>query len=718
MSYLHEHPARPDPAVAAHRGPGAELGRRLRLGRRRLGAPRRFLILGTRGRLVLRARAHADARERARSLRCIGADGAARGRAHRRDRTRAARPRTTRRCSRWRWPPARRRARPARALAALPEVAASARTCSTSPSTSRRFGGWGRGLRCARRRAGTTDRPPDRLAYQAVKYRQPRRLVAPRPAPPRAPGRAGPRGNPTLAVSRRARAAVRVDRPRRRRAPALPRLVRAFARAQARDDAARESAALDPRVRPAARGVPTETSTAPEVWEALLPRHAMTALMRNLAHDDRGRAARARCRRGTARGRSALGDARAAAPRARAPARGAGRAADLRAGSRRARQAARGSRSAQIVDALDAAFYPAFGNVEPTGSAHAARARRVGLDDRRRRSPACRASRRASRRRRWRWSRRRPSRTTSSSRSRGPAAGPVAPRGGGDDGLTPLAISPRQRLDDGVATVDGLPFGGTDCALPMLLGAGARLPVDIFWSTRTARPGRATSTRSRRCASTASRWASRAKLVVVGMDVERVHDRRPGRRRHARRRRFRHRDAVGHRRLRPRRALKRARRACAGMIAVMPWIPPLDESGAPEGSRATADAHAATGGRVTNMKWTLAHSPAALDALLEWYPLHDEVVPFLGERAHDPVLPRDLGRDRLPDLLDVLPPPADRRRRGSRRARARRARRADRRLRPPARHRPARGRRRELRRSPGRALRRRADRRCSPRSGR
>ena len=64
----------------------------------------------------------------------------------------------------------------------------------------------------------------------------------------------------------------------------------------------------------------------------------------------------------------------------------------------------------------------------------------------------------------------------------------------------------------------------------------------------------------------------------------------------------------------------------------MPWIPPLEESDAPEASRATADAHAATGGRMTNMKWTLAHDPAALDALLEWYPLHERVVPILGER--------------------------------------------------------------------------------------
>jgi len=64
----------------------------------------------------------------------------------------------------------------------------------------------------------------------------------------------------------------------------------------------------------------------------------------------------------------------------------------------------------------------------------------------------------------------------------------------------------------------------------------------------------------------------------------------------------------------------------------MPWIPPLEESDAPEASRATADAHAATGGRMTNMKWTLAHSPVALEALLQWYPLYDEVVPLLGER--------------------------------------------------------------------------------------
>lgn len=36
------------------------------------------------------------------------------------------------------------------------------------------------------------------------------------------------------------------------------------------------------------------------------------------------------------------------------------------------------------------------------------------------------------------------------------------------DELTPLTISPHQRLDDIVRETNALPFGGTDCSLPML----------------------------------------------------------------------------------------------------------------------------------------------------------------------------------------------------------------------------------------------------------
>jgi alkylhydroperoxidase family enzyme len=64
----------------------------------------------------------------------------------------------------------------------------------------------------------------------------------------------------------------------------------------------------------------------------------------------------------------------------------------------------------------------------------------------------------------------------------------------------------------------------------------------------------------------------------------------------------------------------------------MARIRPLNLDEADPAARAELEHHAATFGRVTNMKRTLAHSPVALHALMQWYPLRDAVVPFLGER--------------------------------------------------------------------------------------
>jgi 60 kDa SS-A/Ro ribonucleoprotein len=47
-------------------------------------------------------------------------------------------------------------------------------------------------------------------------------------------------------------------------------------------------------------------------------------------------------------------------------------------------------------------------------------------------------------------------------------------------GITPLEISPRQRLDAVVRYIAGLSFGGTDCALPMLYAEEQKLDVDAF----------------------------------------------------------------------------------------------------------------------------------------------------------------------------------------------------------------------------------------------
>jgi 60 kDa SS-A/Ro ribonucleoprotein len=135
------------------------------------------------------------------------------------------------------------------------------------------------------------------------------------------------------------------------------------------------------------------------------------------------------------------------------------------------------------VDALDAAFYTAFGNVEPAGTrlllaldvsgsmtygeiagvpnltprdASAALALVTAATERRYEIVGFFAGRNGFRKR----------------------GRPV--HGGWVDGLTPLSISPRQRLDDAVKTVSDLPFGGTDCALPMLYAQACEREFDTF----------------------------------------------------------------------------------------------------------------------------------------------------------------------------------------------------------------------------------------------
>ena len=69
-----------------------------------------------------------------------------------------------------------------------------------------------------------------------------------------------------------------------------------------------------------------------------------------------------------------------------------------------ARAAGNGGRPVRrIVDALDAAFYTAFGNVDADGQADAAGARRVGLDGAGWVAGIPGLSPRGTRRRRWRW---------------------------------------------------------------------------------------------------------------------------------------------------------------------------------------------------------------------------------------------------------------------------------------------------------------------------
>jgi len=130
----------------------------------------------------------------------------------------------------------------------------------------------------------------------------------------------------------------------------------------------------------------------------------------------------------------------------------------------------------RIVDALDAAFYAAFGAVEPTGKrlllaldvSGSMTSSISGMPLTAREASAALALVTAA--------------TEKDSHVVGFTSG-GAGRGWYDrrnTALAPLPISPRQRLDDVIRTVSNLPFGATDCALPMVHAMERGWAVDTF----------------------------------------------------------------------------------------------------------------------------------------------------------------------------------------------------------------------------------------------
>lgn len=129
----------------------------------------------------------------------------------------------------------------------------------------------------------------------------------------------------------------------------------------------------------------------------------------------------------------------------------------------------------QIVDALDAAFYAAFGAVDPAGSrtmlaldvSGSMTAPIAGMPLSCREASAALALVQLA--------------TEPESVAYGFTSGGVWGSGAWDcSAFTPLSISPRQRLDDAIRVVSDLHFGGTDCALPMIHAEKHGLDIDTF----------------------------------------------------------------------------------------------------------------------------------------------------------------------------------------------------------------------------------------------
>ena len=261
----------------------------------------------------------------------------------------------------------------------------------------------------------------------------------------------------------------------------LPRIVEGFARAQSAETPAATAELVREYGLPR-EALKSEHLTSPRVWEALLDDMPSTALIRNLATMTR------------------IGLLTPGSEATRVAVEQLGNGERLRRArvhpiavlsALRTYESGRGARGQgewtpvrEIVDALDAAFYAAFAGVEPagtrlllaldvSGSMQSGRVAGVpGLSPRD--ASAALALVTAATEPSWQIV------GFYAGRDGWKAGGRRRQRYGGVDGLTPLTISPRQRLTDAVRAVSGLPFGATDCALPMLYARAQKLEIDTF----------------------------------------------------------------------------------------------------------------------------------------------------------------------------------------------------------------------------------------------
>jgi len=344
------------------------------------------------------------------------------------------------------------------ALAALPRVCRTGTHLFHFAAYVDGMRGWGRGLRTAV--AEWYARPAEQVAYQAVKYqsrdgwshRDLLRLCHAKPAAPES------------AHQELYRWIVKGwdEAPETAPTEEALRLVWAFERAK-RAESRAEMVRLIREHRLPREAVPTQWLTEAEVWEALLEDMPMTALVRNLATLTRVGLV-APLSAGTARVVAQLGDAERLR-RARVHPIGLLAALKTYAQGHGERGRSTWQPVPAVVDALDGAFYASFGNVQPTGKRWV-----LALD-------------------------------VSGSMTWSSVAGVpgLTPRVASAamalitaatephytvtafcDRMVRIGISPRQRLDDVVRATDGLPFGGTDCALPMLWALEQGVEADVF----------------------------------------------------------------------------------------------------------------------------------------------------------------------------------------------------------------------------------------------
>ena len=382
--------------------------------------------------------------------------------------------------------------------------------------------GWGRGLRNA---VGHwyVDRGADDLAHQAVKYQQRdgwSHADLLRLAHPKAPSvqhdaifrwmLAGADSHGEREVKRKVRGEDRVAK--YAAVGELPKLVQAFEQAKHASIAGEIVKLIDEFDLPR-EAIPTQWLNEVVVWEALLERMPMTAIIRNLGKmtslgllkpfSDAKRLIVRKLRDETALKRARIHPLAVLV------------AQKIYAQGHGDKGALKWSPVSAVVDALDEAFYATFQNVEPCGKPVLLALDVSGSMAGSMIAGSCISAREASAAMALITAATEPEHEIIAFSAA--AGGHGGKWGGGESGITRVNLSPRMRLADVIKRVEAIPMGGTDCALPMLWAARNKLDVSGFITYTDSETWAGNIHPAQALRQYRSEFVGDAKAVVVGM---------------------------------------------------------------------------------------------------------------------------------------------------------------------------------------------------------
>lgn len=382
--------------------------------------------------------------------------------------------------------------------------------------------GWGRGLRNAVAH-WYTDRGADNLAHQAVKYQQRDGwshgdLL--RLAHPKAPSAqhdavfrwmlAGVDSLGEREVKRKVHGEDHIAR--YGAVGKLPELIGAFERAK-QGSTVSEIVQLITEFDLPREAIPTQWLNEPVVWEALLERMPMTAMIRNLGKmtslgllapfSDAKRLIIRKLRDETALKQARIHPLVVLV------------AQKIYAQGHGEKGALKWSPVPAVVDALDEAFYATFQNVEPCGKPILLALDVSGSMAASMIAGSCISAREASAAMALITAVTEPECEIIAFSAA--AGGHGGKWGGGEPGITRVNLSPHMRLSDVIKHIDAIPMGGTDCALPMLWASRNKLNVSGFITYTDSETWAGNIHPAQGLRQYRSEFVGEAKAVVVGM---------------------------------------------------------------------------------------------------------------------------------------------------------------------------------------------------------